>query len=68
MDVGDVDSDGDNDIVIGSLYLPNEILQTKENIKGRPLFLLLRNNTVKKYDQKFLHPLFYTKARNRQAA
>jgi len=48
MDVGDVDSDGDNDIVIGSLYLPNEILQTKENIKGRPLFLLLRNNTVKK--------------------
>jgi len=48
MDVGDVDSDGDNDIVIGSLYLPNEILQTNENIKRRPLFLLLRNNTVKK--------------------
>ena len=38
MDAGDVDSDGDIDIVIGSLYLPNEILQTKESIKGRAFF------------------------------
>ncbi|MBC7830178.1 MAG: VCBS repeat-containing protein [Chitinophagaceae bacterium] len=42
MDAADVDADGDDDIVIGNLVLPNGI----GNKKGEriPTFLLLRNN------------------------
>ena len=44
MDAGDVDNDGDEDIVIGSLYLPEEARQSKLDLTQRPSFLLLRNN------------------------
>jgi hypothetical protein len=48
MDAGDVDQDGDEDIVIGSLYLPQEAHQSKADVTTRPSFLLLRNKLVKK--------------------
>ena len=48
MDAGDVDQDGDEDIVIGSLYLPQEAKQSKTDLSRRPSFLLLRNKLVKK--------------------
>ena len=44
MDAGDVDQDGDQDIVIGSLYIQND---SATDMKNRPSFLLLRNATVK---------------------
>jgi hypothetical protein len=47
MDACDIDGDGDDDIVIGSLILPHQALQEQENIKEKPLFLLLRNRTEK---------------------
>ena len=47
MDAGDIDQDGDEDIVIGSLYLPQETKQSKTDLTKRPSFLLLRNNSVK---------------------
>ena len=48
MDAGDLDQDGDEDIVIGSLYLPQEAQQSKTDLTRRPSFLLLRNKLVKK--------------------
>ena len=48
MDAGDVDQDGDEDIVIGSLYLPQEAQRSTIDLTARPSFLLLRNNTLKK--------------------
>ena len=42
LDADDVDSDGDDDVVIGSLFVRAE----KENIQGKPTLLLLRNNTT----------------------
>ena len=48
MDAGDIDQDGDEDIVIGSLYLPQEAERSKEDLTRKPAFLLLRNNSVRK--------------------
>jgi hypothetical protein len=48
MDAGDVDRDGDEDIIIGSLFLPQELQHNKIDLTKKPLFLLLDNQSVKK--------------------
>jgi hypothetical protein len=45
MDVGDVDGDGDEDIVIGSLAPENERDSSTRSGKSKVLFLLLENKT-----------------------
>jgi hypothetical protein len=47
MDAGDVDQDGDEDIVIGSLFLPYQTSGKEQQFADKPLFLLLRNNAVR---------------------
>lgn len=44
MDAGDLDGDGDEDIVIGSLHHPREVERSKIDVSDKPSFLLLRNN------------------------
>jgi hypothetical protein len=48
MDAGDVDQDGDEDIIIGSLFLPQELQHNKTDLTKKPLFLLLDNQSIKK--------------------
>ena len=48
MDAGDIDQDGDEDIIIGSLFLPQELERNKTDLTKKPLFLLLDNQAVKK--------------------
>lgn len=47
MDAADVDKDGDDDIVIGSLYLPNRASDKEAVPAKKPICLLLVNQTVK---------------------
>jgi hypothetical protein len=47
MDAGDVDGDGDDDIVIGNLDMPDVRNNSRVQQKNRPAFLLLENQTVK---------------------
>lgn len=44
MDAGDVDADGDEDIIIGSMVLPTDQV-TADELKNKPSFLLLVNQT-----------------------
>lgn len=45
MDAGDVDGDGDIDIVLGNFKLPESVISRNTNNANRHAFLLLRNNT-----------------------
>ncbi|MBD0286247.1 MAG: VCBS repeat-containing protein [Flavisolibacter sp.] len=47
LDAADVDKDGDDDIVIGSLYLPYQKNEKQEDLLRKPFFLLLLNQTIK---------------------
>jgi hypothetical protein len=46
MDAGDIDGDGDDDIVIGNLDMPKIRSNSRDEQKNKPAFILLRNTAV----------------------